>query len=343
MSTSAQLPLCVYCGTPRPADRSECPKCARPWIDVRVGRLEKEKAPALVGAAATSETPGLPDAPVAAAAEAALGPERDLTVDLTEDVEETTSRVTLRRAIPIVLGLSAVAVVAMFAVGLLDEPSAPAGEGTTAPETTAAPVTTTAPTTTVTTPPTTTAPPPSSTVPTTTIPDPAAVGVWGEPVALSRLALRADAVGPIAFGTPSSEAIGRLVASLGTPEEIGVAGVEHGLCADEDGRFVRWAELVAIVSGTLADGTFVGYRFQAPDVPTSHLDLATPSGIHLGDDLATLTETYARYSISYETVEGASTFQLTDDGTLLLWGPISSTEESGRIEGIYSPLPCDQG
>jgi hypothetical protein len=274
---------------------------------------------------------------------AEAGPSTELTVDLSAD-DDTEGASHFRRAIPLVLGLSAVLVVAMFGLGLLDGQEAPTVAPTTTPSTTemlAAPVT--EPPSTTANPTTTTAPAPTTTVPATTIPPPSAVGVWGEPVALSRLTLKANAIGPIAVGSRASEAIGRLVASLGTPEEIGAAGTDFGLCAGDDGRFVRWAELVAIVSGTLTDGTFVGYRYEEPAVPTSHIDLATPSGVHLGDDLATVNETYAKYSIAYESANGSSTFRLSDGEELLLWGPISSTEESGRVLGIFSPPACSTG
>jgi hypothetical protein len=164
--------------------------------------------------------------------------------------------------------------------------------------------------------------------------------VWGDPVALSRLTLKSDGIGPIEIGTPATEAIGRLVASLGTPDEIVAGGTEHGLCAGEDGLSLRWAALSAIVSGTLAEGTFVGYRYEEPAVPTGHIDIATPSGIHIGDDIATLNEVYASYAILYETFGEESTFRLFEGDELLLWGPISSSEDSGRVEGIYSPPWC---
>ena len=123
----------------------------------------------------------------------------------------------------------------------------------------------------------------------------------------SRLTLKAGGIGPIETGTPANEALGRLVASLGIPEEVGVAGTDHGLCEGDDGRYARWAQLTVIVLGTVADGTFVGYRYQEPTVPTSLINLATPSGIRLGDDIAALNETYASFTITYETVAGATT------------------------------------
>ena len=334
MSTSAQLPLCVYCGTARPADHSQCPDCGRPWIDVRVGAMAKSRVHVAVGAATTTETPNVSSIPI----NSAEGGEPDndqLTVVLADDEDERAPR--FRRAIPILLGLSALGVIAMFASGLLDanpaEPAPPTAQTTATTQATAPPTSAPAPTT--------TAPPPTTTSPTTTIPAPSLIGASGDPVVTSRLTLKAGGIGPIETGTPAQEALGRLVASLGAPEEVGVAGTEHGLCQGDDGRYVRWAQLTVIVLGTVTDGTFVGYRYQEPSVPTSLINLATPSGIRLGDDVATLNETYASFTITYETVAGATTFRLFEDAELLLWGPVSSTDDNGRIEGIYSPAACD--
>ncbi|MCL1598317.1 MAG: hypothetical protein M3094_03975, partial [Actinomycetia bacterium] len=35
-TTSSQLPICIHCGTPRPADETLCPTCGKPWIDTKV-------------------------------------------------------------------------------------------------------------------------------------------------------------------------------------------------------------------------------------------------------------------------------------------------------------------
>ena len=336
MSTSTQLPLCVYCGTERPADRSQCPQCGRPWIDVRVGRLAESRAQVLVGAAATTETPNVSAPPLAQPNDSGS----ELSLDLTERgtaSDDKAPGIPFRRAIPVVLGASAVAVIAMFGFGLLDDDR----QGDAAPAANTAPSTTTATAPTTIPPPTTTIPPPTtSTIPTTTIPAPGALIAAGEPVPVSRLTLHSGGVGPIEIGTPASEAVGVLVASLGTPEEVAIAGVAHGLCAGEDGRLVRWAGLTAIVSGTLQGGTFVGYRYQDPTVPTSHLDLATPSGIRLGDAITTLNEVYATYTISYESIGENATFSLSDGEELLLWGPVTSIEGFGRVQGIFSPPSC---
>ena len=157
---------------------------------------------------------------------------------------------------------------------------------------------------------------------------------------MSSLTLRTAGIGPILVGEPAPDAIGRLVASLGRPEEVGAAGKELGLCAGEQGRFVRWAGLTAVVSGTLEDGLFAGYRYTEPAVPTMHLDFSTPSGLRIGDSVASLNEVYSSYQVEYGTDGGTSVFRLSDADGLLLWGPLSSIEPEGRVEGIHSPDPC---
>jgi hypothetical protein len=331
VTTSAQLPQCVYCGTERPADRSECPQCGRPWIDVRVGSLAETEAKVLVGAAVTTELTPIP---------VPLGepPESVLTVDLTGDQHEDRDSDTdvLRWAIPTVLAVSALLVFAMFLFGLLDnnEPGAAAPASSTTPSTTVVPSSTAATTTIA--PSTTPAPT------TTTLPGTGSLVASGDAVPVAKLTLNADGVGPIEIGTPAPEAIGRFVASLGEPEEIAAAGPAQGLCEGETGLVVRWAALNVIVSGTLDDGTFVAYRYQEPDIPVSQLDLTTPSGIRVGDTIETLNEVYASYNISYETDGTNATFTLSDGEQLLLWGPVSSTEEGGQIQGIFSAAPCPQ-
>ncbi len=162
----------------------------------------------------------------------------------------------------------------------------------------------------------------------------------GTAIPASSLTLTANGIGPIAFGEAASDAVGRLVASLGEPEETGVAGEELGLCADDDGRFARWAGLTVTVAGTFADGVFSGYRYEDETVPRMHLDLATPSGLRVGDPISTLNQIYASYQIDYLSSEGTSLFRLSDADGLLLWGPVSSIEDSGRVEGIYAPDAC---
>ncbi len=240
--------------------------------------------------------------------------------------------------IPVLIAGAAVIVIALFALGFLDGTGATtAAPETTIPAATTIPTTTTQPpTTTTTTTPTTT----STTVPSTTIPSPGTIASVGDPIPLSSLTLKSGGIGPIAFGEPADEALGRLVSSIGEPSETGAAGEELGLCEGDDGRFVRWDGLTAVVSGTIADGTFAGYRFDAISVPTMQLDLSTPSGLRVGDTVKTLEDIYKSYRVDYISAAGTDLFQLADGDGLLLWGPVTSTEPSGRVEGIYAPDVC---
>ncbi len=333
MSTSTHLPLCIYCGTARPADESRCPHCGRPWIDVRVGAPAEQSAPVMAGVGVASTGAVAAPVPPAPAGEDSGTPEPP-PGEPDPDPDGSRNFVWL---IPALIAGVAVIVIALFALGLLDG----AGETTAAPDTTIPPETTVpvsttqAPTTTTTAPTTTT-----STVPPTTIPAPGMIAPVGNPIPLSSLTLKSGGIGPIAFGDPADEALGRLVSSIGEPSETGAAGEELGLCEGDDGRFARWDGLTAVVSGTIADGTFVGYRFDTVAVPTMQLDLSTPSGLRVGDSVKTLNEIYKSYRIDYVSAAGTDLFQLSDGDGLLLWGPVTSIEPTGRVDGIYAPDAC---
>ncbi|MEA3503098.1 MAG: hypothetical protein U9R47_10015, partial [Actinomycetota bacterium] len=238
--------------------------------------------------------------------------------------------------IPALIAAVAAIVVALFAFGFLDGTAATSA----APATTLPPILTTVAPTTVPPAPTTTVTPTTTSTTTTTIPDPSTFEAVGAAVPFSALTLTANGIGPIAFGDTAPDAIGRLVASLGEPEETGVAGEEMGLCTDDDGRFIRWAGLTITVTGTFANGTFSGYRYEDEAVPTMHLDLATPSGLRIGDPISTLNQIYSSYQIDYLSSGGTDLFRLSDADGPLLWGPVSSIEDSGRVEGIYAPTAC---
>ena len=98
--------------------------------------------------------------------------------------------------------------------------------------------------------------------------------------------------------------------------------------------------LSVVISGTFADGTFAGYRYEDVAVPRMHLDLSTPSGLRVGDPISTLNQVYASYQVDYLSSQDTDVFRLSDVDGLLLWGPVSSIEDSGRVEGIYAPDAC---
>jgi hypothetical protein len=256
-----------------------------------------------------------------------------------------------RWVLPAVLGGAALVVLlAVVAFVTIDRGGASEAAPAEAPITTTsqapsteAPATTPAPATTAETPATTTQPPPTTTEPPTTttlVPPPGAFRAVGAAIPVEELTLRATGLGPIVFGTDSEEAIGRLVASLGRADDTGPAGTELGMCAENEGIWVRWGDLTAIIEGDADSGTLAGFRHVAIDPSSASLPLATPSGIRLGDSLSDLERAYRSYKLAYESVDGALQFRLMDSDGVLLWGPITSTDAAGTVVGIYSPPSC---
>lgn len=246
-------------------------------------------------------------------------------------------------AIPALLAVAVIAVYSLILLGAFDGSDEAA---TTVPTTTATTVAATAAPTPETAAPTTEAPATTTTTTeppttTTTIPGPETLVAGDDAVSPSRLTLRSGGVGPIEFEAPAPEAVGTLVASLGDADETGSEGIEAWLCPGEEGMWARFAEFTAIVSGDFATGTFVGYTFAEPDGPaTAHIDLATHSGIRVGDSIADLESTYSQFVITYDVIDGETHFRLLEGEELLLWGPVSSIDSGGRVLGIYSPPLC---
>jgi hypothetical protein len=174
---------------------------------------------------------------------------------------------------------------------------------------------------------------------TTTVPYPAAES-WlasGDPIPLRELGLKASGIGPITLGAPIAEAAGALVASLGSAE---TASLDSTMCADSEWYSLIWGDLRGIFDGYDDNATLVAYRYETDGQGTTVPLLETLSGIALGDSVETLQRTYGSYTVSFEVIEGKDHFRLSDGGELLLWGPLSSTEPQGVVEGIYSPDPC---
>jgi hypothetical protein len=173
----------------------------------------------------------------------------------------------------------------------------------------------------------------------------------GDPIDLADLTLAVDGVGPIDFGRPARQAVGRLVASLGEPEaDTGpvVSTGAYGTCPGEMERIVRWGVFAAIVVvDPNGDETFAGYRLDLnyvenlDEVPT--VEMNTLSGLRLGESVFNLEQVYSAFDLSYEVVEGfGMTFQLRSANTsnLLLWGPVTSDQSEGTVLGIYAPDAC---
>ncbi|NNK91897.1 MAG: hypothetical protein HKO87_05640 [Acidimicrobiia bacterium] len=171
----------------------------------------------------------------------------------------------------------------------------------------------------------------------------------GNPLDLSELALVADGIGPIAFGTPEAVAAGQLISTFGDPDEDTgdiVSTGEYGACPGDEVRVLRWGPLAIV----LRAGLFVGYRTDltyggVADAPSTLL--STLSGLRLGDSIERLEEIYNSESLSVDfEVDDDLTevFRLTRiaDGRLLLYGPISGTTPTERVLGIYAPDACNR-
>ncbi|NND03162.1 MAG: hypothetical protein HKN91_10280 [Acidimicrobiia bacterium] len=171
----------------------------------------------------------------------------------------------------------------------------------------------------------------------------------GSPVAIADLTLAVDSIGPIQLGTSAPRSVGRLIASLGPPDEDSGAVISSGAfgsCEGDTERIVQWGPLVVVVivdedrtqtlGGYRLDITFGGF-----DSPTA--DLQTLSGLQLGASIAQLERIYDGFDIEYlahPELDNIFELRSSNSGNLLLWGPISSADDSGFIEGIYSPDAC---
>ena len=172
----------------------------------------------------------------------------------------------------------------------------------------------------------------------------------GQPVALADLTLSVDAIGPIEFGTSAADAVGRLISSLGEPDEDSgpvVSTGAYGTCSGETERIVRWGPFVAIIVVD-PDGTetFAAYRLDftyTDDLNADTVNLETLSGLKAGFSVLQLEQIYSAFDLQYEVIEEVGqTFQLysSNSGNLLLWGPVTSDETTGIVLGIYSPDAC---
>ncbi len=202
----------------------------------------------------------------------------------------------------------------------IDEPTAtttPADDGVT---TSAAPTTTTS----------TVAP----------VPDIEAVG---DPIAIADLGLGAFALGPLDFG--STDALGRLVATFGPPDTYEEITGAFGLCEGDTGFTTSWGPFTAVFAGAVDAAELAGYRQSSGGGDHPATELTTLSGLSAGDTVADLKTVYQDFIVSLEDNDDGSRFILTrsSDAATLLWGPVSATDDTGTVLGIYSPNACDGG
>lgn len=171
----------------------------------------------------------------------------------------------------------------------------------------------------------------------------------GEPISLADLTLTVSGIGPLEFGTPAEESIGRLVASLGEPDDDTgprTSTGAFGVCVGDTERIVRWGPLAAIVTVDGSGETFDGYRVDISygGAQSDAADIATLSGLRVADPVSQLESIYgSSFDISYEVDQTlGETFRLTGSSGLLLWGPVTSSEPTGSIIGIYATDVCDR-
>ncbi|MBA2338147.1 MAG: hypothetical protein H0V96_10405 [Acidimicrobiia bacterium] len=187
----------------------------------------------------------------------------------------------------------------------------------------------------------TTTPPDATAIPAPTVAGP--FTAVGDPIPIPELALGAFAVGPIDFG--DEDGFGRLVASLDQPDAVTlIDDGSLGLCLGEPGFAAVWGPFTALFTGTPEDGELAGYRLAARPGGHPTAALTTLSGLQVGETVADLESVYATFTIGYEQIDGVPGFILVrSDGATLLWGPVTSAEADGSVDGIYSPRPCDAG
>lgn len=172
----------------------------------------------------------------------------------------------------------------------------------------------------------------------------------GNAVAIDDLKLKVDGIGPIDLGTPARQSIGRLVTSLGEPDEDTgpiTSDGSYGGCDGGTVRIVRWGALAAVVvidpDGT---ETFGGYRVDlryegALSSPTA--DLQTLSGLRAGSSVREIGIIYENFEtdiINDPNLGDVFEVRSGTSGALLLWGPVTSPDNAGRIDGIYAPDAC---
>lgn len=267
-----------------------------------------------------------------------------------EDPNQPAARPPRSRVPPFLVGLVvgvglAVASVAIFQ--LFSTENEPAGPGTVASPTTVpttVPPQTTSTSSTTTT--TTTLPP----APSTTVLPTEPIEAVGRPLEVDDLRMASNGLGSdVIVGRPSSEALGRLVASLGPPDEdsgVIVTDGQFGACPGDRVRLVRWGPLMTVnVVDAEGDATFGGYRL---DLSLGGLEsrastLSTLSGMRAGDSVADLYGIYEEFTVEiFDEPEAGLLYEIRrpGDDQALLRGPVTSAADDGIVTGIWAPDAC---
>ena len=139
-----------------------------------------------------------------------------------------------------------------------------------------------------------------------------------------------------------------MAATFGSPtQDTGfiIGDGTFGECPGDSIRVVQWGPLNVVIRGDAAANTFVSYRMDIRygGLTSATRDIATLSGLRVGDQVSQLEDIYGGFVIEY-LVDGdvGLVFKLYSQrgGELLLWGPVESQEPEGLVTGIYSPDSC---
>ncbi len=204
--------------------------------------------------------------------------------------------------------------------------------------------TTVATTTATTAPATTTTPAPTTTVATTTTLPPLTIIPVGRPIPLSELRLGAFGIEPFTFGDDFNTVLGRLGASLDEASEVGRPGIsagQFGTCEGDVIQTARWGRLLVIgVENDAGVMSFAGYRVDSTYDSLRYPTVRTISRVGVGDSIRDLESAYSRVSYLNDESVGLVFQVRSGDGSLLIWGPVTSSDPTGEIIGIYSPDSC---
>lgn len=172
----------------------------------------------------------------------------------------------------------------------------------------------------------------------------------GDAILLSDIKMAASALGPLEFGQDSDEVLGRLAATYGQPtDDTGffVGDGTFGECPGDSVRVVRWGPLNIVSVGEEGSADFVSYRLDLRygGITSPTTDIATLSGLRVGDTVGDLESIYSGFAIEYVVDEGVGglTFELRENqaGDILLWGPVDSQAPEALVTGIYSKDFCE--
>jgi hypothetical protein len=159
-----------------------------------------------------------------------------------------------------------------------------------------------------------------------------------------------DQIPDISFGDPAADAVGRLRASFGDPDDDTgweVSTGQWGVCEGDLERIVKFGPFAVIVTLDNNEDVFEGYRqdLSQGNFDSPATDLETLSGLRAGDTVATLKDLYSDQDVSFNTdplLGDIFELRSASDNSLLLWGPIRGTQDTDLVIGIYAPNVCDR-